>query len=202
MSQKKIKEIFIGSNNQGKLKEIADLLPKNIKIFSNLDYKISSPKEIGKTFKQNSLLKAEYFSKKTKKISLSDDSGLEVDILDKAPGIYSADWAGRKRNFNLAINKLYKKILDKDKNWKNKKIKARFICVLTIYWPNGNFISKTGKVEGYISKTKKGNNGFGYDPLFIPDGQNKTFAEMNIKQKNKFSHRAIAIKKLIHFLIH
>tara|TARA_Y100000590_G_scaffold381617_1_gene450912 strand:+ start:225 stop:827 length:603 start_codon:yes stop_codon:yes gene_type:complete len=199
MSQKKIKEIFIGSNNQGKLKEIADLLPKNIKIFSNLDYKISSPKEIGKTFKQNSLLKAEYFSKKTKKISLSDDSGLEVDILDKAPGIYSADWAGRKRNFNLAINKLYKKILDKDKNWKNKKIKARFICVLTIYWPNGNFISKTGKVEGYISKTKKGNNGFGYDPIFIADGQRLTFGQMKPSKKYKLDHRYKAFNKIKKF---
>ena len=121
MRQKKIKEIFIGSNNQGKIKEIADLLPKNIKIFSNLDFNISSPKETGKTFQQNSLLKARYFSKKTKKICLSDDSGIEVDILNKAPGIYSADWAGRKKNFNLAIKKLYKKLLNKDKNWKNKK---------------------------------------------------------------------------------
>ena len=91
MLQKKIKEIFIGSNNQGKIKEIADLLPKNIKIFSNLDFNISSPKETGKTFQQNSLLKARYFSKKTKKICLSDDSGIEVDILNKAPGIYSAE---------------------------------------------------------------------------------------------------------------
>ena len=96
MSQKKIKEIFIGSNNQGKLKEIEDLLPKNVKIFSNLDFKILSPKETGNTFHQNSFLKAKYFSKKTKKICLSDDSGLEIDILNKEPGIYSADWAGKK----------------------------------------------------------------------------------------------------------
>ena len=200
MLQKKIKEIFIGSNNRGKLKEIADLLPKNTKIFSNLKFKILSPKETGKTFQQNSLLKAKYFSKKTKKICLSDDSGIEVDILNKEPGIYSADWAGRKRNFNLAIKKLYKKILNKDKNWKNKKIRARFICVLTIYWPNGKFLSKFGKVEGQISKTKKGNNGFGYDPIFIPDGSRLTFGQMKPSKKYKIDHRFKAFQKIKKFL--
>ena len=199
MLQKKIKEIFIGSNNQGKIKEIADLLPKNIKIFSNLDFNISSPKETGKTFQQNSLLKARYFSKKTKKICLSDDSGIEVDILNKAPGIYSADWAGRKKNFNLAIKKLYKKLLNKDKNWKNKKIEARFICVLTIYWPNRKFISKTGKVEGYISKTKKGSNGFGYDPIFIPIGKRMTFGQMKPSKKYRIDHRYKAFNKIKKF---
>ena len=199
MLQKKIKEIFIGSNNQGKIKEIADLLPKNIKIFSNLDFNISSPKETGKTFQQNSLLKARYFSKKTKKICLSDDSGIEVDILNKAPGIYSADWAGRKKNFNLAIKKLYKKLLSKDKNWKNKKIKARFICVLTIYSPNQKFISKMGKVEGHISKTKKGNNGFGYDPIFIPIGKRMTFGQMKPSKKYRIDHRYKAFNKIKKF---
>jgi len=199
MLQKKIKEIFIGSNNQGKIKEIADLLPKNIKIFSNLDFNISSPKETGKTFQQNSLLKARYFSKKTKKICLSDDSGIEVDILNKAPGIYSADWAGKNKNFNLAIKKLYKKLLSKDKNWKNKKIKARFICVLTIYWPNQKFISKVGKVEGHISKIKKGNNGFGYDPIFIPIGKRMTFGQMKPSKKYRIDHRYKAFNKIKKF---
>ena len=199
MLQKKIKEIFIGSNNQGKIKEIADLLPKNIKIFSNLDFNIASPKETGKTFQQNSLLKARYFSKKTKKICLSDDSGIEVDILNKSPGIYSADWAGRKKNFNLAIKKLYKKLLNKDKNWKSKKIEARFICVLTIYWPNRKFISKMGKVEGHISKTKKGNNGFGYDPIFIPIGKRMTFGQMKPSKKYRIDHRYKAFNKIKKF---
>ena len=159
MSKKKIKEIFIGSNNKGKLKEIADLLPKSLKIYSNLEFKIQSPVETGITFEQNSLLKAKYFSKKTNKICMSDDSGIEIDILDKAPGVYSADWAGKKRNFNLAIKKVYREIFKKDKNWKKKKITARFICVLSIVWPNGKFISKTGKIEGRISNSKKGKNG-------------------------------------------
>tara|TARA_B100002052_G_C15696286_1_gene512994 strand:- start:73 stop:675 length:603 start_codon:yes stop_codon:yes gene_type:complete len=199
MYSKKIKEIFIGSNNKGKLKEIADLLPKRLKIFSNIDFKIPSPKETGSTFSENSILKAKYFSKKTKKICLSDDSGIEIDILDKQPGIYSADWSGKKRNFNLAIKKVYKKISKKDKNWKKKKISARFICALTIFWPNGKLISKVGKVEGYISSSKRGKKGFGYDPIFIPKGKRKTFGEMESKKKYRLDHRYNAFKKIKKF---
>ena len=199
MSKKKIKEIFIGSNNRGKLKEIADLLPKSLKIYSNLDFKISSPIETGTTFKQNSLLKAKYFSAKTNKICMSDDSGIEIDILDKAPGVYSADWSGKKRNFNLAIKKVYREIYKKDKNWKKKKLSSRFICVLTIFWPNGKFISKIGKIEGRISNVKKGKNGFGYDPIFIPKGKRLTFGEMESQKKFKIDHRSNAFKKIKKF---
>ena len=200
MSKKKIKEIFIGSNNKGKLKEIADLLPKSLKLYSNLDYKIPSPIETGTSFYENSLLKAKYFSKKTKKICMSDDSGIEIDILNKKPGVYSADWAGKKRNFDLAIKKVYREIHKKDKNWKKKKITARFICVLTIFWPNGKFVSKVGKIEGRISNIKKGKNGFGYDPIFIPLKKRKTFAEMKASQKYKIDHRFQAFKKIRKFL--
>ena len=199
MSKKKIKEIFVGSNNKGKLKEIANLLPSSLKIHSNLDYKIASPIEIGTTFEENSLLKAKYFSKKTNKISLSDDSGIEIDILGKAPGVYSADWSGKKRNFNLAIKKVYKEILKKDKKWKTKRISARFVCVLTIFWPNGKFVSKIGKIEGRISNFKKGNKGFGYDPIFIPKGKRLTFGEMDPKEKYRIDHRYNAFKKIRKF---
>ncbi len=199
MSKKKIKEIFIGSNNKGKLKEIAELLPKKLKIYSNLDFKIPSPKETGFSFQENSLLKAKYFCKKINKICLSDDSGIEIDILDKAPGVYSADWSGKKRNFNLAIKKVYREISKKDKNWKKKNIRARFICVLTLYWPNGKFVSKIGKIEGRISKFKKGKNGFGYDPIFIPTGKRLTFGEMEPQKKYKIDHRFNAFKKIRKF---
>ena len=199
MPKKKIKEIFIGSNNKGKLKEIADLLPKNLKIYSNLDFKIKSPRETGISFQENSLLKAKYICKKTHKISQADDSGIEIDILTKAPGIYSANWSGKKRNFNLAIKKVYREIFKKDKNWKKKKIKARFICVLTIFWPNGKFISKTGKIEGRISNSKKGKNGFGYDPIFIPKGKKLTFAEIEPQKKYRIDHRFNAFKKIKKF---
>ena len=130
---------------------------------------------------------------------MSDDSGIEIDILNKAPGIYSADWSGKKRNFNLAIKKVYREIFKKDKNWKKKKIKARFICVLTIFWPNGKFVSKTGKIEGRISNSKKGKNGFGYDPIFIPKGKKLTFAEMEPQKKYKIDHRFNAYKKIKKF---
>ena len=199
MSIKKIEEIFIGSNNKGKLKEIANLLPKNLKIYSNLDFKIPSPKETGTTFKQNSLLKAKYFSEKSNKISMSDDSGIEIDILNKAPGVYSADWSGKKRNFNLAIEKVYREISKKDKYWQKKKLSARFVCVLTIFWPNGKFISKIGKIEGRISNIKKGKNGFGYDPIFIPKGKRLTFGEMDPQKKYSIDHRSDAFKKIKKF---
>ena len=199
MPKKKIKEIFIGSNNKGKLKEIADLLPKRLKIYSNLDFKISSPKETGTTFKQNSFIKAKYFSEKTNKICMSDDSGIEIDILDKAPGVYSADWSGKKRNFNFAIDKVYREISEKDKNWKKKNLSARFICVLTIFWPDGKFVSKIGKIEGRISNLKKGKKGFGYDPIFIPKGKRLTFGEMDPKEKYRIDHRSSAFKKIKKF---
>ena len=199
MSKKKIKEIFIGSNNKGKLKEIADLLPKSLKLYSNLDYKIPSPIETGTSFYENSLLKAKYFSKKTKKICMSDDSGIEIDILNKKPGVYSADWAGKKRNFDLAIKKVYREIHKKDKHWKKKKITARFICVLTIFWPNGKFVSKVGKIEGRISNIKKGKNGFGYDPIFIAKGKRLTFGELEPQKKYKIDHRFNAFKKIKKF---
>ena len=121
MKQKKIISILIGTNNHGKLREIKDLLPKNLIIFSPKELKLNSPKENGKSFKENSLIKAKYFSKKSKMMCLADDSGLEIDILNKKPGIFSSRWGGSKGNFNIAIEKVFKKINKKDKNWFKKK---------------------------------------------------------------------------------
>jgi len=118
---KKISQLLIGSNNKGKLKEIKALLPKRIKIYSTLDFNIKSPFENGKTFEDNSIIKSKYFSKKTNLPCLADDSGLEIDILDKAPGIYSARWGGKNSDFNKAIKRVYKELDKKDKNWKKKK---------------------------------------------------------------------------------
>ena len=183
MYNKKISKILIGTNNPGKVKEIRDLLPKSLNVFSTKNFKIKSPSENGKSFEENSFIKAKFFSKKTKMICLSDDSGLEIDILNGKPGIHSSRWGGKSKNFNKAINKVFREIKKKDKDWKNKKIKARFICALTIYWPGGKIKKSLGKVEGYISSKKKGKNGFGYDPIFIPDGMNLTFSEMSLHQK-------------------
>ena len=200
MLKKKIYELLIGSNNKGKVREIKELLPKRIKIYSPNTYKIKTPRENGKTFLKNSLIKARYYSKKTGKICIADDSGLEIDILKKAPGIYSARWGGKKNNFNLAIKKVFKKLDKVDKNWKIKKIRARFICALTIYGPKIKTIQSIGKIEGKISNCKKGLNGFGYDPIFIPNGKKITFAQMKPYEKYNIDHRAKAFKNIKKFL--
>ena len=199
MKNKKISKILIGTNNRGKLREITNLLPKKVKVFSTKDFNLKSPNETGKTFKSNALIKAKYFSKKTNLICLSDDSGLEIDVLKKKPGIYSARWGGKKSDFNKAMQKVYKELDKKDKEWRTKKVSARFICALVIYWPNRKKIYSLGKVSGKISKTKKGKNGFGYDPIFIPNGHKRTFAEMSKSYKYKIDHRAKAFKKIKRF---
>ena len=199
MLKKKITKILIGTNNTGKLKEIRDLLPKNLKIYSTSDFKIKSPIENGKTFEENSLIKARYFSKKSKMICLSDDSGLEIDVLEGAPGIYSARWGGKKGDFVKAMKRVFKELNKKDKNWRIKKIKARFSCALTIYGPNQKTINSVGKIEGHISSSIKGKKGFGYDPIFIPAGKKITFGEMVPSKKYRMDHRFKAFKKIKKF---
>jgi len=195
---KKIKEILIGTNNSGKYEEICSLLPNNIKKYSLKQFGISSPRETGKSYKENSLIKASYFSKKTNLICLSDDSGLEIKILKDQPGIYSSRWSGKKNNFNLAIKKVYKEMNNINKNWTIQN-SAQFVCCLTIFWPENKSFSADGIIKGKISKMKKGKNGFGYDPIFIPTGYNKTFSEMNPKLKMSIDHRAKAFLKIKNF---
>ncbi len=200
MSKKKILQILIGSNNKGKLREIRELLPKRLKIYTPIHLNLlKSPIENGKTFTQNSLIKAKYYSKKSGMICLADDSGLEIDILNKKPGIFSARWSGNSKNFNLAIKKVFNELDKKDPNWKVKKIKARFICALTIFGSGFKTLKSIGKVEGLISKVKKGKNGFGYDPIFVPKGHIKTFGEMKPSKKFSIDHRSIAFKKIRKF---
>ena len=200
MLNKKIKKLLIGTNNKGKLQEIRDLLPKRIETLSTSTFKIKSPKENGKTFKENSLIKSKYFSKKTKLICLADDSGLEIDILNKKPGIYSARWGGKNSNFNTAIKRVFRELSKKDKNWKKKKIAARFVCALSISYLNKKIACVVGKIEGSIANKPKGKNGFGYDPIFIPNKKNKTFGEMSPFEKYKIDHRYEAFKKIKKFL--
>jgi XTP/dITP diphosphohydrolase len=200
MKAKKISQLLIGTNNKGKLREIKALLPKNIKIYSTSDYNLKSPKENGKTFKENSLIKARFFSKKTNQICMSDDSGLEINLLNNQPGIYSARWGGKKNNFDLAIKKVFKKLDKKVSNWRSRKINAKFICALTIYWPGGKYKTTIGQIFGTISNKKIGNKGFGYDPIFIPRGSKKTFAQISPKKKYKIDHRYKAFQKIKKFL--
>ena len=191
----KIKEILIGTNNQGKYREISDLLPKYIKKYSPKEFSILTPEETGKSFEENSFIKASYFSKKTDLICLSDDSGLEIDLLKGEPGIYSSRWSGEKNNFDLAIKKIFLRMNDVKKNWHNDS-SARFICCLTLFFPDGKSFSSKGIVKGKISSKKKGENGFGYDPIFIPDGYKDTFGEMAPKLKMSMDHRFKAYHKI------
>ncbi len=194
----KIKEILIGTNNIGKYKEICNLLPKGVKKYPVNKFKILSPKETGKTYRKNSIIKAAFFSKKTNLICLSDDSGLEIDILKGQPGVFSSRWSGEKNNFNLAIKKIYKKMKALKVNWKINNT-ARFICCMTIFWPNGKIYSSRGIIKGKISNKKKGKKGFGYDPIFIPNKYKKTFGEMKSKLKMSIDHRHKAFWKIKNF---
>ena len=171
----KIKEIIIGTNNEGKYREICDLLPKDIKKHSPKEFNILSPAETGKSFEENSFIKASYFSKKTNLICLSDDSG-------------------------LAIKKIFEKMSNVKKDWENNN-SAKFICCMTLFRPNGKNYCSQGTIKGKISKDKKGKNGFGYDPIFIPNGYNQTFGEMEFKLKMSIDHRFKAFDKIRKFFI-
>ena len=200
MLKQKINELLIGTNNKGKLREIKNLLPKYIKIRSTSEFNLRSPRETGRTFKENSLIKSRYFSEKSNLTCLADDSGLEIDILKNKPGIYSARWAGKNSDFKIAIKKVYRELFKKDKNWKTKKIKARFVCALSISHLKKKIACVQSKVEGHISNKPKGNNGFGYDPIFIPLKKKLTFGEMKPSSKHKIDHRFKAFKKIKKFL--
>ena len=180
---KKIKELLIGTHNKGKIKEIGYLLNKKIKKITPFELNIKSPIETGKSFRANSELKAEYFFKKTKLFTISDDSGLCVDCLNGKPGIYSARWGKKYENFTKAGKKIIELAKNKNKNKKIKNFKAKFICSLTFCYNSKKKITTIGVIEGKISKKPLGKKGFGYDPIFIPNGSKITFGQMN-KKKN------------------
>ena len=189
---KSAKKILIATNNPGKFKEIKELLPQNIRYFKPKDFNMKEPIENGKTFQANAKIKSLYGAKSSNIICISDDSGIEISELNNQPGIYSARWAGRTKNFNLAIQKVYKKL--KKKNKLNSK--ANFVCCLSIAFPDGTSREFIGRIKGRIVFPAKGKNGFGYDPIFIPYGQKKTFGELKKREKQKISHRYEAFKKI------
>ena len=137
----KIKQILIGTNNTGKYKEISALFHKEVKKYSLKEFKIASPEETGKNFKENSLIKASYFSRKTNLICLADDSGLEIELLNGAPGIYSSRWSGKNKDFDIAIKKVFYEMSKIKKDWINNHNKANFVCCLTLFWPSGENFS-------------------------------------------------------------
>lgn len=192
----KLEEIVFASHNSGKIKEMKELLaPYGIKVKSALDMDLPDVEETGKTFEENSLLKSQTIAKLVNKPCLADDSGLCVDALDGAPGVYSARYAPN-RDFNKGMEKL---LAEMDKS-PNKSRKAHFSCVISLAWPDGQYKVFDGRVDGQIALQKMGNGGFGYDPLFVPEGFDCSFAQMGQEEKNKISHRGRAVEKLKDFL--
>ena len=189
---KNIKKILIGTHNKGKIREISYLIKNKIKKITPFDLGIKSPRETGKTFKQNAELKAKYFYNKSKIVSISDDSGLSVKCLDNKPGIYSARWAKKYGSFYNAMKRIIKLV----HNNNNRNYEATFFCALTLQLTNKKKISVLGKIDGSISNKIIGTKGFGYDPIFIPKGYKKTFGQMSKRKKILMDHRFIAFKKL------
>ena len=185
-----MKKILIGTHNKGKFKEISYLISKKIKKISPKKLKIQSPKETGKTFSANAVLKVNYFSRFTDLPVISDDSGLCINALGGKPGIYSARWAKKYGSFSNAM----KFILKKMKNKKNRS--ATFVCCLSLKYPEGKIITVRGQIEGSISYKILGNKGFGYDSIFIPLSKSITFGQMPKAKKIRIDHRYIAFKKM------
>ena len=186
-----MKKILIGTHNKGKFKEISFLISRKFRKINPIDLKIPSPKETGKTFVSNSKLKANFFSKYVDYPVISDDSGLCIKALNQKPGVYSARLAKKHGSFLKAM----KYILKKMKNKKNRS--ATFVCSLSYKDVKGKIITVQGNLNGKISKEIKGNKGFGYDSIFIPNGKTKTFGQMSRQKKMKMDHRFLAYKKLL-----
>jgi XTP/dITP diphosphohydrolase len=195
----KEKQLLLASGNQGKIIEITDLLSDySVEVLSAKEFDIEEPEETGKTFAENAILKAKYYSDETGTISLADDSGLVIPALDGQPGIYSARWAGVEKNFNLAMNRVKEALFAaKGKEYEIDDY-AYFICVLALYWPEDDHVEVfEGRVDGNLRFPPAGKDGFGYDPIFIPTGYDISFADMDKSQKKLFSHRGNAFREMI-----
>jgi XTP/dITP diphosphohydrolase len=189
-------KLIVASHNKGKLVEIADLLSRFAVETVGADaLGLPEPEETGDTFIANAELKALAAATKAGLPALSDDSGLAVDALDGAPGIYSARWAetANGRDFDFAMHKIEMALHQKG----DVPRTARFICALTLAWPDGHVESFEGKVEGALVWPMRGKNGFGYDPIFLPLGGDMTFGEMEPAAKHAMSHRADAFTQLV-----
>ena len=184
--------LIIASHNAGKVREIEALLqPFGVTVRSAGELGLPEPEETGDTFTANAVLKAEAAAMTSKLPALSDDSGLAVDALDSAPGIYSARWGGPKKDFGAAMRKVEGKLAPQDSR------AAHFVCVLALAWPDGHIETFEGRVDGTLVWPPRGALGFGYDPMFLPVGRDETFGEMDQEAKHRISHRADAFQKLV-----
>jgi len=185
------KKIVIASNNDGKVLELEEILKLfKVQILSNKSFNISEPIEDGQSFKENAYIKAFNTASKTKLVSLSDDSGICFKALNGRPGIYSARYAGKKKDFTLAMKKLNEELKFKDDK------SCKFVCALCLCWPDGYNITVQGEIYGEFSWPPIGDRGFGYDPIFFYPSLKKTFGQLDPSLKHKISHRNVAFKKL------
>ena len=187
-----MKKLIFATGNENKMKEIRMIL-------GDLDYEILSMKEAGidadivedgKTFEENAIIKATAISKLSGCLVLADDSGLEVDYMDKMPGIYSARWMGEDTSYRIKN----KAIIDKLEGVPDEKRTARFVCAIAAAFPDGRVVTKRGTIEGIIGYDERGENGFGYDPIFFLPEYGKTTAELSPEEKNQISHRGRALE--------
>ena len=188
---KSFKKIVLASHNKGKIAEFQTMFdPLEITIVGANEIGLPEPEETENTFEGNALLKARHACEITAMPCLADDSGLSVTALNGSPGIYSARWAGPNKDFSMAMKKIREDIGD------NPDKSAQFIAVLALVTPEGHEFVVRGEVEGHITYPPRGNDGFGYDPIFIPENENKTFSELGAMGKDKYSHRRRAFEKL------
>lgn len=195
--------VVVASHNAGKVREILDLLaPFGIEVKPAADLGLAEPEETGATFAENAVLKARAAAEASGLAALADDSGLSVMALNGEPGIYSARWAGSKRDFSSAMQKVEDRLQAKGAVNADQR-RARFVCVLALAWPGGEVETFTGRVDGALVWPPRGSQGFGYDPIFLPDGHSRTFGEMSAEEKHGWkpgsgtaplSHRARAFE--------
>jgi XTP/dITP diphosphohydrolase len=184
--------LVIASHNKGKVREIAALLaPFGVEIVAAPDLGLPEPIETGASFRENAEIKARAAAKASGSPALADDSGLVVPALDGAPGIWSARWAGPARDFRIAMERVERELAGKTDR------RAHFVCALALAWPDGHCESFEGRVDGTLVWPPRGSRGFGYDPIFLPDGHAETFGEMAPEKKHAISHRADAFRKLV-----
>jgi len=189
--------LIVASHNPGKLREIDDLIgPFGIASVSAGALGLPEPEETGDSFVANALLKAHASAKAGKSPALADDSGLVVDALGGAPGIYSARWAGPTKDFTVAMRKVEDQLQAKGATMPERR-RAHFISALALAWPDGHEEVFEGRIDGALVWPPRGTRGFGYDPMFLPDGETETFGEMAPARKHAMSHRARAFRLLV-----
>ena len=187
---------MVATHNPGKLREITELLkPLGAEVLSAATLELPEPEETGTTFRENAELKARAAAKASGFPALADDSGICIDALDGAPGIYSARWAGENKDFADAMARVNSEL--NSRHVPAEKWTAHFISVLSLAWPDGHVESFEGRVDGHLTFPPRGLKGFGYDPIFVPNGHEETFGELEPDYKHTMSHRARAFSKLI-----